>query len=162
MTDKSIENARPAAEAADEAAKERLRYSADVSAQELSAAREYLESYRIGQRILSCADYDRQYLARDRNKRELYDHFCDENANARVLGSRFDETLLRARMFGVQTFIENLRCDTNCRLLLYWHYVRGRSVTFCASIIGVSRASAFRIRHRALEYAARALRDSQR
>lgn len=136
---------------------ERLRFAPDVTAEKLAAAREYLESYRVGQRLLACADYDRKYLARERIRRDLYDHFCDENAEERVLGSRFDETVLRAKMFGVQSFIENLHCDTNCRLLLYWHYLRGRPVALCAAIIGVSRASAFRIRRRALEAAARAL-----
>ena len=141
---------------------ESLRFSSDVSGEELAAAREYLESYRIGQRLLTCAEYDRDYLSHSENRRALYDHFCDENAGRGILGSEFDETVLRARMYGVQTFIERLRCDTNARLLLYWHYVRGRPVTLCASIIGVSRASAFRIRRRALEAAARELRRQDR
>jgi hypothetical protein len=63
-------------------------------------------------------------------------------------------------MYGVRAFINNLKCDSNSKLLLYWHYIRGESVARCADIIGVSRAGAFRVRHRALEAAARALRKS--
>ena len=70
-----------------------------------------------------------------------------------------DESLIRARMFGVRQFISGLRCDSNTRMLLYWHYIRGVSVTRCAEMMDISRAGAFRLRKRALEYAARSLRD---
>ena len=126
---------------------ESLRYSSDVSASELAAAQEYLTSYRYGCRMLACADYAKNYLVRD------VDVFDREQAKC-------DEALLRARMFGVRTFINNLRCDSNYNLLLYWHYIRGESVARCADILGVSRAGAFRVRRRALEAAARALRKS--
>jgi hypothetical protein len=124
-----------------------LRYASDVSAAELAAAQEYLKSYRYGCRMLACADYAHNYLVRD------VDVFDEEQAKC-------DEALLRARMYGVRAFINNLKCDSNSKLLLYWHYIRGESVARCADIIGVSRAGAFRVRHRALEAAARALRKS--
>ncbi len=126
---------------------ESLRYASDVSAAELAAAQEYLKSYRYGCRMLACADYAHNYLVRD------VDVFDEERAKC-------DEALLRARMYGVRAFINNLKCDSNSKLLLYWHYIRGESVARCADIIGVSRAGAFRVRHRALEAAARALRKS--
>lgn len=146
----------------EEEKKESARFSPDVTAGELALAREFLESYRIGQRMLDCAEYDRKYFDHERRRR-MYDYICEENGTERggVLGSSFDETVLRVRMYGVQNLIETLHCDTNTRLLLYWHYLRGRPVTYCASIIGVSRASAFRIRRRALEAVARALRGRQ-
>jgi hypothetical protein len=69
-----------------------------------------------------------------------------------------DESLIRARMFGVRQFVSGLRCDSNTRMLLYWHYIRGVSVARCAEMMDISRAGAFRLRKRALECAARSLR----
>lgn len=125
-----------------------LRFSSDISAEEIEAAQDYLRSYRYGCRMLACADYARSYFLHD------IDIFDREQAKC-------DEALLRARMFGVRSFINELRCDQNSRMLLYWHYIRGESVARCADILGVSRASAFRVRRRALEAAARALRSKQ-
>ncbi len=130
--------------------RESLRYSRDVSADELHDAEEYLCSYRHGARILDCMKYGREFMGSEVLPEDpLLDLYEDADS---------DEELIRARMFGVRRFVNELKCDGNARLLLYWHYIRGVSVTRCAEIIGVSRAGAFRVRKRALEAAARALR----
>ncbi len=138
--------------------RESLRYSRDVSAEELQAAEEYLSSYRHGARMLDCMRYGRQFMGSEVLPEdpllfwsENYDENESEKADA-------DESIIRARMYGVRHFITELKCDGNARLLLYWHYIRGVSVTRCAEMMDVSRAGAFRVRKRALEAAARALR----
>ena len=42
--------------------RESLRYSGDVSADELRRAEEYLSSYRHGVRMLDCMRYGRQFM----------------------------------------------------------------------------------------------------
>lgn len=138
--------------------RESLRLSRDVSAEELRAAEEYLSSYRHGARMLECMRYGKNFmgsevlpedplLAWSENYEDNFDSIPDA-----------DESLVRARMFGVRQFISGLRCDSNTRMLLYWHYIRGVSVTRCAEMMDISRAGAFRLRKRALECAARSLR----
>lgn len=138
--------------------RESLRYARDVSAEELRAAEEYLSSYRHGARMLDCMRYGRQFMGSEFLPEdpllywsETYDSLEYEKPDA-------DESVVRARMYGVRQFIGDLKCDSNARLLLYWHYIRGVSVTRCADMMNISRAGAFRVRKRALESAARALR----
>ena len=135
-----------------------LRYSSDVSADELRKAEEYLSSYRHGVRMLDCMRYGRQFMGSEVLPEDplLYWSETYEDRESDLDGA--DETIIRARMYGVRQFISELKCDSNTRLLLYWHYIRGVSVTRCAEMMDISRAGAFRVRKRALETAARALR----
>lgn len=129
------------------------RFSDDVLSSELDAAEKFLSGYRFGCRMLECARYERRF----RRDAPLPDEDFPDGGDG---GSDcFDETVIRAGMFRVRCFINTLRgADTNARMLLYWHYIRGEPVVRCAAMLGVSRASAFRIRRRGLEAAARALR----
>lgn len=138
--------------------RESLRYSGDVSADELRRAEEYLSSYRHGVRMLDCMRYGRQFMGSEVLPEDplLYWSETYEDRESDLDGA--DETIIRARMYGVRQFISELKCDSNTRLLLYWHYIRGVSVTRCADMMDISRAGAFRVRKRALETAARALR----
>ena len=135
-----------------------LRYSSDVSADELRKAEEYLSSYRHGVRMLDCMRYGRQFMGSEVLPEDplLYWSETYEEKTSNLDGA--DETIIRARMYGVRQFISELKCDSNTRLLLYWHYIRGVSVTRCAEMMDMSRAGAFRVRKRALEAAALALR----
>ncbi|MBQ9112294.1 MAG: hypothetical protein IJY08_01815 [Clostridia bacterium] len=60
--------------------------------------------------------------------------------------------LARARMFSVRHFILDLD-NSNEKLFLYYHYVKGESVERCSELLGVSRRSGFRIKNRALSMA---------
>ena len=135
-----------------------LRYSGEVSADELREAEEYLSSYRHGVRMLDCMRYGRQFMGSEVLPEDplLYWSETYEEKTSNLDGA--DETIIRARMYGVRQFISELKCDSNTRLLLYWHYIRGVSVTRCAEMMDMSRAGAFRVRKRALEAAALALR----
>ncbi len=136
--------------------RESLRYSGDVSAEELRAAEEYLSSYRHGARMLDCMRYGKEFMGSEVLPE---DPLLSMSQSFEIGDEDADETMIRSRMFGVRQFISSLKCDGNARLLLYWHYIRGVSVTRCAEMMNVSRAGAFRVRKRALEAAARALRN---
>ena len=135
-----------------------LRYSSDVSAEELRAAEEYLSSYRHGARMLDCMRYGKQFMGSEVLPEDPLLYWSENYEDRFDSTPDADESLIRARMFGVRQFISGLRCDSNTRMLLYWHYIRGVSVTRCAEMMDISRAGAFRLRKRALEYAARSLR----
>ena len=138
--------------------RESLRFMRDVSAEELREAEEYLSSYRHGARMLDCMRYGKQFMGSEVLPEDpllYWSENYDDNLNS---VPDADEALIRARMFGVRQFITSLRCDSNTRMLLYWHYIRGVSVARCAEMMDISRAGAFRLRKRALECAARGLR----
>ena len=135
-----------------------LRYSSDVSAEELRAAEEYLSSYRHGARMLDCMRYGKQFMGSEVLPEDPLLYWSETYEDRESDSDGADETIIRARMYGVRQFISELKCDSNTRLLLYWHYIRGVSVTRCAEMMDISRAGAFRVRKRALETAARALR----
>ena len=139
--------------------RESLRYMSDVSAEELRAAEEYLSSYRHGARMLDCMRYGKQFMGSEVLPEDPLLYWSENYEDRPDSVPDADEALIRARMFGVRQFISGLRCDSNTRMLLYWHYIRGVSVTRCAEMMDISRAGAFRLRKRALEYAARSLRD---
>ena len=139
--------------------RESLRYMSDVSAEELRAAEEYLSSYRHGARMLDCMRYGKQFMGSEVLPEDPLLYWSENYSDRPDSVPDADEALIRARMFGVRQFISGLRCDSNTRMLLYWQYIRGVSVTRCAEMMDISRAGAFRLRKRALEYAARSLRD---
>jgi hypothetical protein len=60
--------------------------------------------------------------------------------------------LARARMFDVRHFILSLD-NSDEKLFLYYHYVKGESVERCSELLGLSRRSGFRMKNRALAMA---------
>ena len=58
-----------------------------------------------------------------------------------------------SKLFGLRRFILSLG-GTNERLFLFYHYIHCEKVSRVAELIGISRRSAFRLKIRALEYAA--------
>ena len=87
---------------------------------------------------------DRKLLKMDRYEREYYG-----NSNSLDLESPGEVPLARARMYEVRHFILSVRnCDE--KLFLYYRYVKGETVERCAELLGISRASGFRMRKRAL------------
>lgn len=117
----------------------------------LDAAREYLESYRHGCRMLRADKYAREY----------FDDGFDRDAQEKR-SDELDLSLIRARLCAVRGFISSLPCGESGRMLLYYHYIRGIPVAECAEMLEMSRASAFRLRHRALAAAARALEKTNK
>ncbi len=98
----------------------------------------YLKGYQTSRRLLRLDRYEREFLG--------YRETSDE-----ILG---DSAMARARMFQIRHFIINLK-NGDEKLLLYYHYVRGESVEKCAELLGISRASGFRLKKKALALAAK-------
>ena len=138
--------------------RESLRLSREVSAEELRAAEEYLSSYRHGARMLECMRYGKNFMGSEVLPEDPLLYWSETYEDRETDSDGADEAVIRARMYSVRRFVSELKCDSNTRLLLYWHYIRGVTVTRCAEMMDMSRAGAFRVRKRALECAARALR----
>lgn len=115
---------------------------------DLDAAREYLESYRHGCRMLRADKYARDFF-----------HNGVERDDDELRTDEADISLIRARLCSVRSFISSLGCGETGRMLLYYHYIRGIPVAECAEMLDISRAGAFRLRRRALTVAARALKS---
>ncbi len=110
---------------------------------DVSQVKAFLEGYLASKKVLSMLNYEKDFF-RDEHRKK------GEDPLALPFG---DETLLRAKMFSVRRFIMGLE-DGNEKALLFFHYIRGFSVEKCAEMMNVGRASAFRIKKRALLLAA--------
>ena len=103
----------------------------------------YFKGYALNMKLLRLDRYERNYFGyKD----------CDESA----LG---DMPLARAKMFEVRHFIMEMK-NSDEKLLLYYHYIRGEPVEKCAELLGISRSSGFRLKKKALTLAASIRRDS--
>lgn len=96
----------------------------------------YLKGYKFNKRLLRMKNYEDKYF-----------ETCEWESE-----SPAEFSLARAKMFEIRHFLMNMR-NSNEKLLLYYHYVRGESIEHCAELMGISRSSAFRLKHRALREA---------
>ena len=97
----------------------------------------YLKGYQINRRILRLDRYEKQYFDPDETDVEAFG----------------EAPLARARMFEIRHFVMRME-NSNEKLILYYHYIKGESIEKCAELFGVSRSTAFRMRNRALTMAA--------
>lgn len=104
--------------------------------EDLDLIDEYLRSYCFQGKLLRLARYEVTYFGKS--------GACEGDAS--------EEALARARMFEVRHFITSLP-NSDEKLLLYYHYIRGESVERCAELLGIARASAYRLKKRALNLA---------
>ena len=97
----------------------------------------YLKGYGLNSKLLKLERYEKTYFGK-----------CKiEDVEA------FGEApLARARMFDVRHFIMGLE-NSDEKLLLYFHYIKGEPVEKCAELLGIARSSAFRLKKRALAIA---------
>ena len=109
----------------------------------------FLESYQINKRMLKMMQYEKLF-------------FSDESDNESLLPiPGGDEVLVKSKMMETRRFISNLE-DGNCKLLLFYHYIKGFSVEKCAEMMNIGRTSGFRLRRRALSLAAEKLAKDNR
>ena len=108
-----------------------------ISEAEIKETDNYLKGYALNMKLLRLDRYERTYFGYKDGED------CPFN----------DAPLARARMFEIRHFIMTMQ-NSNEKLFLYYHYVRGDSVDRCAELIGISRSSAFRLKKRALALAA--------
>lgn len=100
---------------------------------------EFLRQYRYGFKLLAANKYEHDYFGGNIPD----DGFCCTD----------DEAYVKAKMFEVKRFVTSLAPDDR-KLMLYYYYIHGETVERCAEMLDISRRSAFRLKKRALEYAA--------
>ena len=105
----------------------------EFSKAELDGMDEYLKGYGFQGKLLRLARYEASYFG-----------MVDVSD-----GDVGEVPLARARMFEIRHFIMSLP-NGDEKLLLYYHYVRGESIERCAELLGIARASGYRLKKRAL------------
>ena len=108
-----------------------------LTSEEIKITENFLKSYALNQKLLRLDRYEREFFG----------------ANDRDTEGLSETKLARPRMYDVRHFIMSLP-NSDEKLLLYYHYVRGQSVEKCAELLGIGRSSAFRKKKAALEIAA--------
>ena len=108
---------------------------ASVNNTEIQKIENYLKGYMLNQKLLRLDRYERTYFGY-RDSEETIP----------------DTPIARAKMFEVRHFIMSLE-NSDEKLLLYYHYIRGETVEKCAELLGISRSSGFRLKKRALAVA---------
>lgn len=108
----------------------------EVTPEDIKEVQNYLRYHEFYEKILKLDKYQQEF-------------FC-ENEPPRAYG---ESSMAHARMFEIRHFIMTMQ-NSNEKLLLYYHYIRGESVERCAELIGISRSSGFRLKKRALALAA--------
>lgn len=99
----------------------------------------YLGNYRTYARMIEMNRYEANYFAS-----------ATPAAGMRVEES---EAYLQGKLYEIRSFILSIP-KSDETLFLYYHYVHGESVDRCGELLGVSRATAYRVRVRALKIAA--------
>lgn len=102
----------------------------------------YLSGYQTNRKLLRLDRYEKKYFHPDENDFEAYG----------------ETPLARARMFEIRHFIMSLK-NSDEKLMLYYHYIKGESIERCGELLGIGRSSAFRMRRRALIMAGEQLRS---
>lgn len=100
---------------------------------------EFLRKYRYGFKLLAMNKYERDYMGPEN---------CRDG-----LSCTDEEAYIKAKMFEVKRFVTALPPDDR-KLFLYYYYIHGETVEKCGELLGVSRRTAYRLKRRALEYAA--------
>jgi hypothetical protein len=106
--------------------------------QEKQMIESFLRTYTFNKKLLGIEKYQKEYELRTPS-------FLD-STDAEMLK---EAPLARSRMYYVRHFILDMP-NSDEKLLLYYHYIKGESTERCAELLGISRRSAFRLKNRAL------------
>lgn len=103
-----------------------------------------LSEYSVFRKLLEMDLYNKQYFG---NAEILL-----KNERQEALISA-ESSRITTKMFTLRRFVLSLG-GCNEKLFLFYHYIHGESVGRVAELMGISRRSAFRLKKRALEFAA--------
>ena len=110
---------------------------AAIGAEQIRKIENYLKEYRFQSRLLRMDRYEREFF---RTRQSDTD-------------SPSDQPIARAKMYEIRHFLMSLP-NSDEKLLLYYHYIKGESIERCAELLDLSRSSGFRLKKRALGIAA--------
>ena len=114
-------------------------------AAQLHRLRTFLESYQIAVRMLRLCREDGRARAEQSEYFGIRDDECGE------LGGKPEEWLSKIKE--VRAFVESLP-NRPAKMMLYYHYIRNLSVERAAEELDISRRAAFRLKKKALAFAA--------
>lgn len=100
----------------------------------------YLNEYTVFRRMMDMNFYEKEYFG---------NAYIFKESPSLPGGDAY----IKGRMFEIRRFVLSLG-GCNEKLFLFYHYVHGESVSRCAELMGISRRSAFRLKKRAIAYAA--------
>ncbi len=109
---------------------------------QICEVKKFLESYGINKKMLRMMKYEKEYFSKE----------SDSDDALPIPGG--DEILIKSKMIEVRRFVAGLE-DGNCKLLIFYHYIKGFSIEKCAEMMNIGRTSGFRLRRRALSCAAK-------
>lgn len=115
---------------------------------ELCEARVFLEDYAVAVHMLRLCHED------ERERRQIADDCRAEIGRDGGMGG--DAAYWLARTREVRGFVDGLTHD-RCKLLLFYHYIRGLTVEQTADELDISPRSAYRLKKEALALAAKEL-----
>ncbi len=118
-----------------------------ISEEKIKETDSYLRGYGFSRKLIMLRNYEEKYFDTCEWEKETPAEF----------------SVARSKMYEVRHFVMTLD-NSNEKLMLYYHYIRGESVEKCAELLGISRSSGFRLKRRALEraYIARESQSKQR
>ena len=102
----------------------------------VAEAENYLKGYALNKKLIYAERYEEEFGG-------------GRSEDLELLG---DIPLARARMFEIRHFIMDMP-NSDEKLMLYYHYVKGEPVERCGELLGISRSSAFRLKAKALALA---------
>ncbi len=119
----------------------------------MARARVFLEDYHASVHMLRLCREDARERARLSKECHLDEVFYGE------IGG--NEAFWLERMRTVRKFVEDLP-DAACKMLLFYHYIRGLTVERAAEELDISRRGAFRLKKKALLLAGRLLVEAEK
>ena len=105
-----------------------------------------LSEYSVFRKLLDMEYYNKEYFGNAEIFRKNEQLRKDES----LPGDRYH---VMTKMFDLRRFVLSLGSSDE-KLFLFYHYIHGESVGRVAELMRISRRSAFRLKSRALEYAA--------
>jgi len=103
-----------------------------------SKVENFLKGYRLNRKFLELERYEKEFPG------------VMDDGNTDISEVAF----ARPKMYEVRHFVMGLK-NSEEKLLLYYHYIKGISVERCSELLGMSRSSGYRLKKRALVMASK-------